>query len=37
MIRYQCDNCKEKFRGGAEDKKCPLCGGSLIIIGVNEK
>ena len=34
MIRYQCDKCKEKLEGGPEDHLCPLCGGSLIIIGV---
>ena len=31
MILYECSKCGEKFRGGAEDKICPLCGGILII------
>lgn len=31
MIRYQCNKCKEYFIGGAEDKYCPLCNGTLIF------
>jgi len=31
MMRYECNKCKLKFIGGAEDKICPLCGGTLIF------
>jgi len=34
MIRYQCNKCSEYSRGGAEDKECPLCKGTLIFKGV---
>lgn len=33
MIRYRCINCNEKMQGDSGDTKCPLCGGSLVIIG----
>jgi rRNA maturation endonuclease Nob1 len=38
LTRYQCNKCKEYFRGGAENKTCPLCGGTLVFkeIGVKE-
>ena len=37
MIRYHCSKCDEKMLGGPEDKKCPLCGGTLVFDGVIEK
>jgi len=33
MIRYYCQNCDLYFRGGAEDKECPLCKGKLTYVG----
>jgi len=38
LVRYYCIKCMEHFRGGPEDKVCPLCGGNLILcsIGVKE-
>jgi len=34
MIKYKCSNCGSTFRGGAEDKVCPLCGKKLMVTGV---
>lgn len=34
MIRYRCFKCGAFIRGGAEDKKCPLCDGSLVFVKV---
>jgi len=31
LIRYQCVKCKEYSIGGAEDKQCPICGGTLTF------
>ena len=31
VIRYQCVKCKEHSIGGAEDRTCPLCGGTLVF------
>jgi len=30
MIRFYCNVCKNYFEGGAEDKKCPVCGATNI-------
>jgi len=30
MIRYFCNNCGQFFRGGVEDKQCPLCNSNNI-------
>jgi len=38
MLRFFCKNCQSKFRGGAEDTECPVCGSRQItIIGVGYK
>lgn len=36
MIRFKCIKCGEYCQGGPEDKKCPICDGTLIFVGLTD-